>query len=95
MNEYLLYLPPEHDQVGEKKLICERWKHLMAMVDREYQTCRTYIVGIDIDKDKAESNKLPYCTINGDITGFPEAFDKIMVKSMRAVDGVTFDEDIL
>ena len=54
MNEYLLYLPPEHDQVGEKKLICERWKHLMAMVDREYQTCRTYIVGIDIDKDKIE-----------------------------------------
>ena len=55
MNEYLLYLPPEHDQVGEKKLICERWKHLMAMVDREYQTCSTYFVGIDIDKDKLES----------------------------------------
>ena len=94
MNEYLLYLPPLVDQVGETKLICQRYEHLMKMVDREYQTCRTYIVGIDVDQDKAET-KLPYCTINGKITGFPEAFNKIMVKSMRAVDGTTFDEDIL
>lgn len=94
MVEYLLYLPPEHDQVGEKKLICERWKHLMAMVDREYQTCRTYIVGLDVEKASVEA-KPPYLLFNGKVTGFPEAFDKIMVKSQRAIDGTTFDEDLL
>ena len=50
MNEYLLYLPPLVDQVGETKLICQRYEHLMKMVDREYQTCRTYIVGLDVEK---------------------------------------------
>jgi|TARA_B100000927_G_scaffold228397_1_gene188187 hypothetical protein len=94
MNEYLLYLPPEQDRVGEKKLICQRWEHLMAMIDREHQTVRTYIVGIDIDKTQVE-DKLPYLTLNGNITGFQEAFDKVMVKTMRAVDGTSFDEDIL
>ncbi len=94
MNEYLLYLPPETERVGEKQLICQRWEHLMAMIDREYQTVRTYIVGIDIDKTEAK-DKLPYLTLNGDIIGFQEAFDKVMVKTMRAEDGTSFDEDIL
>ena len=66
----------------------------MAMIDREHQTVRTYIVGIDIDKTQVE-DKLPYLTLNGNITGFQEAFDKVMVKTMRAVDGTSFDEDIL
>jgi len=94
MNEYLLYLPAEYDQVGETKLICQRYQHLMNMVDREYQTVRTYIVGIDVEKASVEA-KPPYLTINGNITGFPEAFDRIMVKSQRAIDGTTFDEDLL
>jgi hypothetical protein len=34
-------------------------------------------------------------TVNGKVTGFPEAFDKIMVRTNRAIDGTTFDEDIL
>jgi len=94
MNEYLLYLPPLVDQVGETKLICQRYEHLMKMVDREYQTCRTYIVGIDVDKASVEA-KPPYLLFNGKVTGFPEAFDTIMVKSQRAIDGTTFDEDLL
>lgn len=94
MNEYLLYLPPLVDQVGETKLICQRYEHLMKMVDREYQTCRTYIVGLDVEKSSVEA-KPPYLLFNGKVTGFPEAFDKIMVKSQRAIDGTTFDEDLL
>ena len=92
--EYLLYLPPEVDQVGEKELVCERYKNLLSMIDREYQTVRTYIVCIDIPKTDAQ-DKLPYLTLDGDVIGFAEGFDKIMVRTNRAEDGTTFDEDIL
>ena len=77
-NEYYLYLPKPSDQ----DVICERWKHLFGMIDREYQTVRVYTAGLEFHTDEAK-HKLPYAVYNDKKMSFESLYEKIMVKSEK------------
>ena len=46
MRKIQLFMPIEKDQ----DVICERWKHLLKKIDREFCEVRTYVVGVDLSK---------------------------------------------
>jgi|TARA_B110000285_G_C15081446_1_gene593729 hypothetical protein len=75
-NEYFLYLPAEKDQTAT----CWRYQSLFGMIDREFQTVRTYIAGAEFSTSEAK-HPLPYATLNGKMQTFEWLFEKIMVKS--------------
>jgi len=89
MREYKLYL----DHTKENDVEALRWRHLFDHIDREYQSVRTYIVGIDIPR-KEFNHKCPYVTLDGEPIGFIEAFEKIMVMTGKATDSGFFDGEI-
>jgi hypothetical protein len=89
MREYKLYL--EHTKENDIEAL--RWRHLFDQIDRENQTVRTYIIGVDIPR-KEFSHKCPYVTLDGAPIGFTEAFEKIMVMTGKAIDAGFFDGEI-
>lgn len=89
MKEYKLYLEMHKDNDVEAL----RWKHLLDQVDRENQSVRTYIIGVDIRK-KDFSHKCPYVTLDDAPIGFTEAFEKIMVMTGKSTDAGFFDGEI-
>ena len=56
MRQVHLYLPTEYKQ----DVICERWKHVLKKIDREFCEVRVYIAGSDFQYADAEYD-LPYC----------------------------------
>ena len=56
MRSVHLYLPTECKQ----DTICERWKHLLNKIDREFCEVRVYVAGSDFQYAEAEYD-LPYC----------------------------------
>ncbi len=61
MRKIQLFMPIEKDQ----DVICERWKHLLKKIDREFCEVRTYVVGVDLSKSdlhpKWQEETLPFC----------------------------------
>ncbi len=82
MRQYKLYLPSE----SEQDVICQRWKHLFNMIDRENQEVRLYTAPFDFDESDAKY-PLPYATLNGEKRSFDSLWDKIMVKTGYAEEG--------
>jgi len=89
MKEYKLYLDPEKQQ----DLISVRWKHLFEQIDRENQSVRVYIAGVDIPR-KDLRTKPPYATLNDEPLRFGDAFEMIMVKTGKAEDSGFFDGEL-
>jgi len=89
MKEYKLYLDPEIQQ----DLISDRWKHLFNQIDRENQTVRVYIAGVDIPRKELRT-KPPYATLNDEPLRFADAFELIMVKTGKAEDPGFFDGEL-
>lgn len=89
MKEYKLYLDPEIQQ----DLISDRWKHLFNQIDRENQTVRVYIAGVDVPRKELRT-KPPYATLNDEPLRFADAFEMIMVKTGKAEDPGFFDGEL-
>ena len=89
MREYKLYL----EKHKENDVEALRWKHLLEQVDRENQSVRIYIVGVDVSR-KDFSHKCPFVTVDDTPIGFTEAFEKIMVMTGKATDAGFFDGEI-
>ena len=89
MKEYKLYLEPEKQQ----DVLSFRWKHLFDQIDRENQSVRVYIAGIDIPRKELRM-KPPYTTLNDEPLRFADAFELIMVRTGKAEDSAFFDGEI-
>jgi len=81
VRQYRLYLPSNDKQ----DVICERWKHLFKMIDRQYQEVRVYTAGIEFSEKDAK-HPLPYAILDGKKKSFETLWDKIVVKTGKAED---------
>lgn len=81
MRQYKLYLPSELKQ----DVICERWKHLFKMIDRQYQEVRVYTAGIEFSEKDAK-HPLPYAVLDGKKKSFESLWKKIVVDTGKAED---------
>ena len=87
MRQYKLYLPTEKDQ----DIICQRWIHLFAQIDVQYQDVRIEIAGLDFQKIDAK-HPLPYAVMidHGETKGKKKSYENmykhIMIDSGRSED---------
>ena len=81
MRTYKLYLPSKSKQ----DVICERWKHMFKMIDREFQEVRVYEAGVDFSEKDAKHD-LPYAVLDGKKKSFESLWEKIVVNTGRATD---------
>jgi len=81
MREYKLYLPTP----AKQDVVCERWKHLFNMIDREFQEVRVYTAGLDFSEKDAK-HPLPYAILDGKRKSFESLWKKILIDSGKTTE---------
>jgi len=66
VDSYKLYLPTEREQ----DVYCDRYRHMLDLIDREVDEVRIYICGLDFTYKDIGETPLPFVTLNGKVKSY-------------------------